>query len=232
MRNLAILLFFATYFAFAQYEGPRTAAQIGTVYREVPISGTQYVNEMYQKGEAIMNGKSTGEILMRYDAYHEVVEFLENGKPRKLLRRENITAIIDDVRYEVVEFKEKGKSRLGYLSPLNEGETVLYYRPKKQFIQAENPENGYDEYQPATFKDISTYYIKIGDEPATEVRLSKGSILKKLSDQKPVLKKYISEHHLTFKSMEDVTKLLAYYNTIKKTSGSMHHAEMGTTVGK
>ena len=57
-----------------------------------------------------MGDKTQTSALMRYDAYNEVVEILDQGEPRELLRRKNIKAIIDDVAYEVVEYKEAGRT--------------------------------------------------------------------------------------------------------------------------
>lgn len=234
MKKLVLLLLIGTQCALGQSEfaqAPLTPSQVGRVFRDVPIEGSQYVNEIYKKGETLMGEKTQTSALMRYDAYNEVVEILDKGEPRELLRRKSIKAIIDDVVYEVVEYKEAGRIKLGYLNPLNDGETILYYRPKKQFVQAKNPENGYEDYQPPTFLDVSMFYIKKGDKPAEKVSLNKGRILRTLADQKSVLKKFIEEHDLNLNKVEDAAKVLAYYNSIKKTSGSIELFER-TAVGR
>lgn len=226
MKILVFLFLISGSIVVAQSElpqGPLTPSQIGRVFRDVPIEGSQYVNQLFKKGETFIGDKTKTSALMRYDAYNEVIEILdENDTPRQLLRRKNIVAIIDDIIYEVVEYKEAGRPKLGYLNPLNEGPTVLYYRPKKQFVQAKNPENGYQDFQPATFLDVSMFYIKNGENPAEKVRLTKGSILRLLVDQKSLLNKYIKENGLNLNKVEDVARLLNYYNSIKKTSAHDH----------
>lgn len=218
------LLFFATTFTFGQISANKyvlTPAQMGVEYRVLAIEGTPYVNDIYKKGTTIINGKSKNSALMRYDAVDEAIEILDlNHKPRKLLRRKNIQAIFDGVTYNVIEFQEGKNKKLGYLNPLNEGETVLYYRPKKQLVEAQQPENGYEAYIPPTYKDVSTYYIKHGHRPAEHVKLSKNQILKKLDTKTSSLKKFISEHNLNLKKETDVLRLLAYYNSIRETSKS------------
>jgi len=234
MKKLILLFLVSAQCVMAQSEfrqSPLTPSQVGRVFRDVPIEGSQYVSEIYKKGETLMGDKTQTSALMRYDAYNEVVEILDKGEPRELLRRKNIKAVIDDVVYEVVEFKEAGRTKLGYLNPLNDGETILYYRPKKQFVQAKNPENGYEEYQPPTFLDVSLFYIKKGDKPAEKVSLNRGRILRTLADQKSILKKFIEEHDLSLNKVEDVAKVLVYYNTIKKTSGPIDYFER-TEVGQ
>lgn len=186
---------------------------------EVPIEGTPYINEIYKQGETVINGKSRTVALMRYNAFNDAVELLdENQKPRKLLRRKNIAANFDGKTYMVMEYIKGGTTRLGYFNPLNQGEAKLLYKPKKEFIQARNPENGYDTYHPPTYKDASTYYLKVGDNAAKQIRLGRRILLKELKDQRGALKKYILEHDLNLKKEADVIRLLKFYNSNYKTS--------------
>lgn len=224
MKKIALLLVFATAYSFGQISANEyvlTPAQMGVEYRELAIEGTPYINHIYKKGTTIINGKSKNSALMRYDAVDEAIEILDqNQRPRKLLRRQNIQAVFDGMAYIVVEFQEGKNKKLGYLNPLNEGETVLYYRPKKQLVEAQQPEHGYESYIPPTYKDISTYYIKHGDRPAERVKLGKNQILKKLDAKTSLLKKYISEHNLNLKKEHDVIRLLVHYNSMRETSKS------------
>ncbi len=121
-----------------------THGQFHVLSYEVPILGSPYVNEIYKKGETLINGETKTAALMRYDALNEAVEIMDpnNRKPRKLLRRKNIAATFDGKTYQVLEYKDGKKIKLGYFNALNEGEAVLLYRPKKKFVQAETPENG------------------------------------------------------------------------------------------
>ncbi len=224
MKNIALLLILVGSLSNAQISANRyvlTPAQLKGELVEIPIEGTPYVNEIFKKGESFFSGKFMASSLMRYNAMNEVIEIMdENGKSKELLRKKNITVVIDNVTYEVVTYKEGQRTKLGYLNPMNEGETILYYRPKKQFMQAENPENGYEDYQPAMYKDVSMFYIKKGNEPAEPVKLRKNHILGKLDGKNSLLKKFISEHNLDLKEKSDVVKLLEYYNSLQKTSDS------------
>ena len=222
MKNLILFLMLNCSFSFCQTvgngDGISTDIQAGIVMREVPIQGSPYMNEIYKKGETIINDKTQTTALMRYDAYNDAIEILDkNRNPRKLLRRPNIKATFDGKTYLVLEYLETGRTKMGYFNPLNQGETVLLFKPKKKFVQAEKPEHGYDDYDPPTYRDVSAYYIKKGDEPAQEIRLSKRDLLKSMDDKKSLLKKFISEHSLNLRKESDVIKLLGYYNRIKKT---------------
>ena len=196
-------------------DGITTDTQAGIVIREVPIEGSAYINDIYKKGSTLINDISKTEALMRYDAYNDAVEILdENGVARKLLRRKNIKAVFDGKTYEVLEYDVAGTIKMGYFNPINEGNTILYFRPKKIFLQAKKPDNGYDTYDPPHYKDVSSYYIKKGDYPAVEVNLSKRNVLKALEDKTVLLKKFIDKYDLNLKDETDVIQLLDYYDTL------------------
>ena len=91
-----------------------THGQFHMLDYEVPILGSQYVNEVYKKGETLINGKSKTPALMRYDALNEAVEILDpiSQKPRKLLRRKNIAATFDGKTYSVMEYEQGNKNQV------------------------------------------------------------------------------------------------------------------------
>lgn len=187
---------------------------------EIPILGSQYINETFKEGETLISGKSQTAALMRYDALNEAVELLDRStqKPRKLLRRKNISATFDGKTYLVMDYMEGSKIKLGYFNQLNEGKVRLLYRPKKKFVQAENPDNGYDVYDPPTFKDVSQHYIKVGDKPASLLKLRKRSILKAINDKEAILKLFIKKHKLNLSKEADIILLLNYYNSLDNNS--------------
>ena len=221
MNRLLILMFFISNLCFSQGvqgigrpDGVLTPAQMGMSFIEVPIDGSPYMNEIFKKGKTIINGKHTSDALMRYDAYRDAIEIKnENDVARTLLRRSNIVADIDGTIYMVREYRESGENKLGYFNPLNEGYARLLKKPKKIFVQAENPENGYDTFKPAKYQDISMYYMQKGDEPAIETKLSKRKILSFLDDSSEILKQYIKKNELNMQSESDIIQLINYYNT-------------------
>ncbi|MCK5443174.1 MAG: hypothetical protein KAJ23_14915 [Maribacter sp.] len=220
MKNILLLLLLASSFAYTQTigngDGIKTDTQAGLVFREVPIEGTPFVDNIYKKGETIINGKVQSTVLMRYNAFHDYVEILnENSQPRRLLRRANIIAVFGGNTYEIMRYKEAGKVRLAYFNSLNIGNTILCFRPKKKFIQAEKPDHGYDDYDPPIYRDVSSYYIKHGNLAAEVVKLSKRSLLKALSDKSSELNVFIQNKKLNIKSKEDAIMLIEYYNSLQ-----------------
>ncbi|UWX55508.1 hypothetical protein NYZ99_03105 [Maribacter litopenaei] len=220
MKNIVFGFFLMGYISFSQVagygrsSGVTTDSQLGISYNEVEIEGTQYINELYKKGVTIVYGKEAREALMRYDAYNDVMEIIdENGKTRAMLRQRNIMAKLDGKTYVVMEYIDEGKSKIGYFNPLNDGEVQLLWKPKKIFVQAENPDHGYDSYSPPTFRDVSSHYIKAEGLPAESIKLSKRNILKYLGTKDKSLKEFININNLDLKEEEDALTLIKYYNS-------------------
>ncbi len=219
MKKFLTFILLMPFITFGQVvgngSGITTDTQAGIVIREVPIEGSPYINPTYKEGETIINGKSKTKALMRYNAYYDSIELLdENKSPRKLLRRKSIQAILDGRTYKIFDYAEAGKIREAYFNPLNKGDVKLLFRPKKIFIQAEKPEDGYDKYDPPVYKDISTYYVLNGDSHATKIKLSKKQILKHLSKNTASIKNYITSEKLNLKKESDVIRLFDYYNSL------------------
>ena len=216
MKNLLFLLLTTPAILCSQFNNRVLShSQIETVSVEVPIEGTPFMNPTYKQGETIISGKSKTKALMRYNAYYDSIELLdENNTPRKLLRRKSIHAIFDGKTYQIFEYDEAGKKREGYFNPLNIGEVKLLFKPKKMFVQAKKPEHGYDQYKPPTFQDISSHYVIIGESTAIKTRLSKKQILKHLDKNTSQIRKLISNQKLNLQKEADVITLIDYYNTL------------------
>lgn len=192
-----------------------THGQLELSFYAAPITGTQYLNEIYQKGTAIIDNYREESRLMRYNAYTDEIEFLsKEQKPLKLLKRENIIVILDGITYEVKLYSFKNKLAKGYFNPLNTGEVVLYLQPKKRLVYAEAPDNGYDDLNPAKYEVKFEYFLKKGDQPITKIELGKKDIFYHLSDRSEDVKSFVRSNKLKLSKVEDIISLLNYYNGV------------------
>jgi hypothetical protein len=223
MNKIAIVLLFSGSLCFSQDYTTGNArsffgAQVGTLYKEVPIEGSAYVNETYTMGKTYVNGREMN-LLMRYNAISDQVEMIDKRQKRfNLLKRLDLKAEIEGKTYVLKDFYENGALKQAYFNPLNEGKVVLLFRPKKVFIQAERPENGYDTYDPPRYKDDSRYYLQRGVEPAEEISLSKGQVLRFLRDQSSEVKAYIRQHDLKLRDEAEIIQVLEFYNGLNPNS--------------
>lgn len=184
---------------------------------EVPIEGSPYFIEMYTVGETFVNGRNV-RLLMRYNAYADQIEMKDKyQKSFNLLKRKDLEANFGGKTYRILAYEENGRKKQGYFNPLNEGHVTLFYKPKKVFVQAEKPENGYDDYSPPTYKDVSAHYLQIGSEKVVQITLNKRQLLKYLRNEHfSELKQYVSDNELKLKTEKEVLQLLNYYNSLKK----------------
>lgn len=188
--------------------------QIGTVFKEVPIEGSPYENELYKMGVTSVHGKEMN-LLMRFDAYTDQIEMIDaRQKKFNLLKRPDLQAEFEGKTYKLLEYRENGVRKTGYFNPLTTGEAVLYFKPRKVFIQAEKPENGYDEYTPPHFAEDHAYYIQVDGEMPEEIHLGKRSLLKHLRHQSKALKRYIEENDLKLATQSGAVDLINYYNSL------------------
>jgi hypothetical protein len=138
----------------------------------------------------------------------------KKNKSFNLLKKNNIEAEFEGKTYKVVEYVDKGQKKLVYVNPLNEGKVILYFKPRKVFVQAEKPDHGYDSYDPPRYEASHFYLIQRKGETAEEIRFSKGRLLRFLKDKTPELRDYIAQQELKLKTPEDALKLINYYNSL------------------
>jgi len=223
MNKIAFIFLFGGSLCFSQdYTTGNSRSffdsQIGTLYKEVPIEGSAYVNETYTMGNTYVNGREIN-LLMRYNAYIDQVEMIDKRQKKfNLLKRLDLKAEIEGKTYALRDYYENGALRQAYFNPLNEGKVVLLYRPKKVFVQAEKPENGYDAYNPPHYKDDSGYYLQRGVEPAEEINLGKGQVMRFLRDKSGEVKDYIRQNDLKLRNETELIQVLDYYNGLRPNS--------------
>ncbi len=209
-----IVLLFG-YCVYGQREpSPGYLGQIGIIFEDVPIEGSPYFDDMYKAGTTTVNGKEV-RLLMRYNALNDQIELKDvRQKEFNLLKRKDLSADFGGRKYRLMSYTDNFKLKEGYFIALNEGRAVLLYKPKKEFVQARLPENGYDSYKPPVYQDVSGYYMKIEGGDLAPIRLGKGPVLKKLNDRSGRLKQFIRENQLDLSSEMAVIQLLDHFNEV------------------
>ena len=193
--------------------------QLSTINRSLDpedTNGSPYLNDEFKEGKVYVNGDISLEKPMRYNAYKSEIEIFAGEKEyAPLLKRAYIIAKIGKKTYKMLPYTtDNDLQRVGYFNPLNEGNTVLLFKPEVKLRQGKVPDTNYDRYRPPTFIDVSSYYIKKGEAPAEKTRLSKNWVLKTLGDNKKELQEYISSNKLNLRQEEDVVALLDFYNSL------------------
>ena len=185
--------------------------------------GSPYLNEEFVHGEVIVNEKVEEVGKMRYNAYRNEVEILDNlskDSYYSLLKRAYIKVEIDGKLYRIYTYVDNDKSiKTSYFTELNEGPLKLLFKPEALLKQARTPSTSYEKYSPPTYVWNSSYYIldnrnKDSENHAVKVRLTKNNILDFTGSKKNEMKLYVKENKLNLRKEQDVIAFLNYFNSL------------------
>ncbi len=186
--------------------------------REFIVKGSPYLNKEFVKGQTFLYGKIHEERKMRYNAYYDHIEILEpDSTISHLIKNADIDADINDKIYRFVNYLDHQNKQSGFLTPLNDGRTVLYSRTKKIISNPYLPEHGYEQFQPPQFIVVSSYYIKRPNKDAVPLLgLSRKEVFAVLWDKYNALRKFAKENKIQLRTEEEVISVLAYYDHLQK----------------
>lgn len=186
-----------------------------TWHRDLTVEGSPYLDDGFKEG-IVTIGVTETKSLIRYNAYQETLEVLgTDQKPQALLRKKSIKAQLNGRTYVLVDYIENViKQKTGYFNPMNEGNVVLYFKPRKKLLKADNPDHGYEDFKMPKFVDDSGYYLQKNGKPAEEILLNQRYLLMHMKDQIKALKAFIAEHDLNVKDVGDAIQLITYYNEL------------------
>lgn len=185
--------------------------------------GTPYLNEDFVHGEVIVDDKVKEVGKMRYNAYRNEVEILDNiskDSYYSLLKRAYIKVEIDGKNYSIYTYVDSNESiKTSYFTDLNKGALKLLFKPEALLKQARSPSTSYEKYVPPTYVWNSSYYMldeknANAENHAVKVRLTKKSILDFTGDRKEQMKEYVKENKLNLRQEKDVISFLDYYNSL------------------
>lgn len=185
-------------------------------YEDVEAAGSPYLEEEFKYGRVYAYDSLQIKGEMRYNAYKSEIEVAEKDDSYfSLLKRPYITVQIEDDWFKMLPYKDENDlDRVAYFNPLNQGEAVLLFKPEVKLRRGRVPNTSYDRYVPPTYLDISSYYIKLGEEPARKIRLKKKDLLQALKAKKEAVVEYVKENDLKLNRESDAIRLINYYNTL------------------
>ncbi|APQ16685.1 hypothetical protein [Maribacter hydrothermalis] len=185
--------------------------------------GSPYLNDEFVHGEVIVNNKVELIGKMRYNAFRNEIEILDNKTSTSyysLLKRAYIGVEIGNRSYNIYTYKDSDESvRTSYFTNLNEGKLKLLFKPEAILKQARRPSTSYEKYVPPTYVWNNSYYILRGSKDnevnhAFKVRLTKKNILELTGEKEREMKAYVKENKLNLRQEKDVVSFLNYYNTL------------------
>lgn len=196
------------------------------------VKGSPHLDEEHRIGK-IINGKTITEALLRYNAYYDTFQVLdENKKKASVFKSPNVQVELDGKRYQLITYEENvqdkalyylpentngtlnGNKKQGYFSELSEGETKLYFKTIKRVPKFKLPQHGYESFEPTALVTLEHYYIKRKHRPAVRIKLSRKEVLFALNNKYNEVRTYIKKNKLKVKTEEEVIQILSYYDTL------------------
>jgi hypothetical protein len=219
IRNSLILAVLIPAIFFGQDDDPPfkiTVKDIDRIERDYIVEGTPYLNQEFKLGYWYLDGRKQKELAMRFDAYHDAVQLMQDDQKVFMSKSADIEARFDGKTYRYIDYMDHGNQKEGYFTPLNEGETLLYLRTIKSIKGPVKPENGYAEFKQPLFQTTISYYIKPKGKPAMPLLgLSRKEVFAVLWDKYSELRSYARTHKLNIRDEAEAVAILAYYDQLK-----------------
>ncbi len=179
------------------------------------IQGSPFLDPQYVHGEVtIRNGSTYKDVPLRYNCADDILEYKNGDKSYEIIPKDQVRRaefggrIFCYLNYAPVHAQNRG-----YFQLLTEGKASLYVRYHITFYESDDPK-GYATPKPARFDDLKeTYWISIDGAPVVEIS-KKNDLLNLFSDRKKEMQDFVSEQKLSYKKVEDLKKIVRYYNTL------------------
>ncbi|MGC3947671.1 MAG: hypothetical protein QM762_24740 [Chryseolinea sp.] len=178
-----------------------------------PIKGSQYVNDQYVEGTIYYADKSMT-VPLRYNAFQDVMEYQQNGKPL-VLDAKNIKRVkMGGDIFITASYDAKGKQKVGFFALLDSGEMMLLAKKEIVYTAAMKGRALDGSDLPAQYKPApDTYYYKLGENAPKEVDNLKG-LLADLPDNQSAIAEFAKKEKISCKKEKDLVALAKRYNQL------------------
>jgi hypothetical protein len=177
---------------------------------EENYEGSPYMNDNYTEAQVYSKDKTFVPVLMRYDIFHNLMEFKDRNETLLLDPDPRITRIdLGNQTFVVEHFKFNGKSQNYFMELVKQGTLTLLaksnvnYREKVEFGSV-----------PAKYsRSADEYYCKLDNQAIFKVSSVK-KLIGSLPDKREELSRFAAEQHLSFSRKDDLLKFVNYYNSL------------------
>lgn len=208
------LLIYAFILFGYQLKAQYVSYQDGSPAREIKlqnVEGTELLYPDWKKGWVkLLNGNTYSDLMLKYNVYEDALYFL--GKDNQAMA---FTNPVLEFKLDKEVFKSgypalKNLTSRSYYLVLTEGKITLLKKSAKNVLEMK-------EFNSATstkkIVDQKNYYL-IADGQLRPIKMDKNAFLDVLTDQKENIEAYLKTNKISFKSEEDLIRLITYYNSI------------------
>lgn len=182
------------------------------------IQGDPFIFKNFKIGSLTAFNGEKFNVEVRYDMYANEMHVKNKDEIFAIIHPEKVKLIeADDIKFIYSQYtKGPGENSNGdssYFILSVDGKCKLLVK-KNVRIQDAEPPKLYQEAKPAKFvatNDI--YYLKINENDAIKIKNEK-ELMTILADKAGELKTYIKTNHLGVSKVEDLGKIVTYYNSL------------------
>lgn len=192
--------------------------EIGSVkkvnkFENEDLEKTAHVRFLHQDYKKAYISKSTEVYNLRYNIYTDEMEYVNNENIYNLNKSEN--KIIDffeiKAKYGVFNLDDK----LNYLLIKNSGKNSVLIKQIVEFDEGKKAVSQFDvKIAPKFYRKKDLIYIAFNNTTLKSVPKKNKSFYKLFEDKATLIKKYMSKQKLSHKKIDDLVKIITYYNSL------------------
>ncbi len=182
------------------------------------INGNPYLFQDFTRGVITVTSGQKTEANIRFDIYANEMHIKDRGDIFAIIHPEKMKFMeVDGLKFIYSKYiKSPGEESAkdgSYFILKSDGKCKLLVR-KNMRIQDAEPPKLYQDAKPAKFIPTSDiYYLKLNDESAVKIKNEK-ELLSILADQREALSNYIRTNKFQVKEINDLEKIITYYNSL------------------
>jgi hypothetical protein len=219
MRQTLILLIAALAFSFTidaqlvrvngyeQILSPKEAEDV-----PAELQGIQFKKYLTQDYKPAFVDSFTERAFLRYNIYEDQMEFVKDDNIYYLKKDLDRTVrFVNNTKYTVKELNGEAHFFLVH----QDGKNQLLAYQTVRFVEAREPETGYDVRKPADFKRRKDeLFLSLDGKGLVSVPKKKKTFYPIFGDKASEIKSYVKKNKLGYKRVKDLKKIVAYYNTL------------------
>lgn len=175
--------------------------------------GGMYLEPGWAPGSVTLsNNECIGDILIRYDLYHQQLQFIKDKDTMAFSRPEEASFfILNGEKFIYTDFLNGGIIGKSYFEVLSDGNCKLLLRRIIRYhLDSDIGTAGQDD----RFVRECEYYLARPGETARPVKASRKTVLSAFSDKEQQVSGFIDANKLKMNDCRDLIKVVDYYNSL------------------
>ncbi len=181
---------------------------------KLETEGSPYLYSEFKKAKIANNSKIYD---MRYNAYKDEVEIINNGKVMTIFKNSDYSPIVildPDETIVLKDFVLKGQKVKGYLFQAKRLKDYTFYmRVAKEYNKGKYADSSFDKNQPESYTDMpEVFFIQKGENELVELPNTKKKLLEMFPDKKDAIELNLKSNKIDTKDLATLSRLFAAFS--------------------